>query len=183
MKLMYVFLGYCLIKLLINSSKYYQCKHYLNTYIEWLAKPNWELSEYKSRVIKLFEDAGLKDSTVQFATPLGFSQVATGNAWVFDQFPSYREEFVGKTRNYFHQAIGVYRSRALEVFNPLYWIELIIFLPKHIFNYVGVSLEGIIIKIAQLIYWLICIMVSMMYTLYTPEINMFFRDWINQLIS
>ena len=178
LKLIYVFLGYCLIKLLINSSKYYKCKHYLNKYLEWLSNPYWELSEHKSNVIKLFKDADLEDSTIQFATPLGMGQVATGNAWVFDQFPSHREEVVGKTRNYFHQAIGVYRSRALEVFNPIYWVEFIIYLPKHIFNYLGVPPDGVIIKIFQLIYWLVATLVSIFYSMYTTEINELIREWL-----
>ena len=183
LKLIYVFLGYGIIKLLINFNKYYQCKDYLNKYNEYLENPYWELSEHKSHVIKLFKDAGLKDSTIQFIKPLGLSHVAHGNAWVFDQFPNDREEVVGKTIDYFHQAIGVYRLRAREVFNPLYWIEFIIYLPKHVFNYLGVSPESVVIKIAQLIYWSVATVVSIICALYTPEIDMFLKDWISQLIS
>lgn len=184
LKLMYFFLGYGLIKLLINASKYYKCKHYLNKYIEWLSNPDWELSEHKFHVIKLFKDAGLEDSTIQFVTPLGMSHVASGNAWVFAQFPSYSsEEIIAKTRGYFHEAIGVYRSRAREVFNPIYWIEFIIYLPKHIFNYLDVPPECVITKIGQLIYWLIVTSSSIFYALYTTEINALIREWLNKIIS
>ena len=151
--------------------------------MKYITEPYWELSEHKSHVIKLFKDAGLKDSTIQFVKPLDFSHVASGNAWVFDQFPNNREEVVGRTIDYFHQAIGVYRSRALEVFNPFYWIEFFIYLPKHVLNYLGFSPESVIIRIAQIIYWSAATVVSLIYALYTSEINMFVKNWINQLIS
>jgi len=164
LKLIYVFLGYCLIKLLINYSKYYECKQYLDKYLKWVLNPDFKLSEHKSHVIKLFKDAGLENSTIQRGN------VATGDVWVFEQFSSYADdEVVEKTREYFHQAIGVYRSRALEVFNPIYWIEFIIYLPKNIINYLGGPPESIITKIIQLIYWL----GSIFYAL----------EWLSKIIS
>lgn len=172
-----------MIKLFLNSYKYYQCKSYLNKYLKWLKKPSWELSEHKSDVIKLFKDAGLKDSSIQVTEQIVYSHLSVGNVSVFYQFPSNREEFVGITRRYFHQAIGVYRSRAWEVFNPFYWIEFIIYLPKQFLNYVGVSPESIIVKMFQLIYWSVATVLSILYALYTPEINMLVKEWISRLIS
>ena len=141
------------------------------------------MTEHKSHVIKLFKDAGLKDSTIQFAEPLGLSHIASGNALVFEQFPNNREDVFVKTKGYFHQAIGVYRSRALEVFSVFYWIESIIYLPIHIFNYLGVSPESQFTKIFQLFWWFGAAVISIFYALYSPEINILLREWISKMIS
>ncbi len=174
-----IFIVMVIVKLPINLYKYFLCKQYLDKYNNWLTNTDWQLVQDKSQVIKLFKDANLQDSKFQFEALVGQSHIATGNAWVFDNFPSYREEVVGRTIGYFHQAIGVYRSKSVEVFNPFYWIELIIYLPKHVLNYLGVLPESVIVKIIQLLYWL----VSILYLLYATEINVFIKEWISKLIS
>lgn len=183
--LLYIFLALVIIKLVINLNKYYQCKRYLNKYHNWRANtdPDWQLVENKSNVIKLFKDAGLEDSIFSFETPVGLSHVGVRDASFFDNFPNNRIDIVRRTDAYFHQAIGIYRSRMLELFNPNYWIEFIIYLPRQVFNYLGISHESVILKVFQLLYWLIVAVITILYALYSPEINILGRDWINKVLS
>jgi len=181
--LLYLFLVAVVLKLLINLAKYIQCKRYRNKYSRWLAHPKRELSfpEYRSQVIKLFRDAGISDSYLPSAEFVGYGQVATGSASVFKNFPHNRADMVQATARMFDEAVGVYRSRVLETFNPLYWIEFIINLPKHILSYLGVSSESVVIKIFQLIYWIVIAVFGFLIALYKPEIEKFVRDLISKL--
>lgn len=181
--LLYIFLVILLLKLLINLSKYVQCKRYRDKYLEWLLKgQTWQLVEHKSQVIKLFEDAGVEDSVCGVAEPLGYGRILTGGVSVFANFPSGREDFASITMRMFHQAIGVYRSRMLQTFNPLYWLESVINLPKQVLSYLGVPPESTVIKIAQLIYWIVGSLLSFLFALYRSEIERLVKDWISKLI-
>ena len=90
--------------------------------------------------------------------------------------PVRREDIVRITLGMFHRAIGVYRSRMIETINPLYWIETIIFLPRQILNYLGVTPESVIIKIAQLIYWL----AAFVFGIYRFEVEEFVRGLLSK---
>lgn len=169
--LIYIFVAVVTIKFLVNSYNYYRSTRYLDKYIRWVVHPGWELTEQKHQVIKLFKDAGLKDSKFPYVRQLDLNHVATSDASIWDNFPSNMNEIFERTKGYFHEAIGVYRTRALEAFNPFYWIEFIIYFPKQVLNHFDVSSKNII-DIFQLIYWAIAIVSSIFYMSQTSEINM-----------
>lgn len=43
----------------------------------------------------------------------------------------------------------------LECFSPLYWIQLLFFLPSKLCEFLGISGDRIAIKILQIIYWIL----------------------------
>ena len=133
------------------------------------------LLEHKSFILKLFKKANIQDSHFPVSQPVGFGQVANFTASTFDTFPSRINIFVPETMSCFHEAIGVFRNKIFECFNPLYWIRSIIFLPRTILIYLNVSAESIFIKICQVIYWLIGIIV----TLFTNEIASWLKSFIH----
>jgi hypothetical protein len=182
MNLLYFFLVIALLKLLINAWKYIQCKHYLGKYLKWVANPTWDLVEHRSRVIRLLQDAGVQDSYRGVSEPVGYMQIRTGDASVMANFPSRREDFFVVMKGMFHQANGVYRSRILETFNPLYWVEFVINLPGQILGYLGVSPESLLTKIFQLIYWLVGGLLGFLLALYRSEIETMARDLIRKLM-
>ena len=57
----------------------------------------------------------------------------------------------------FAESKGAYKSKILETFNPLYWIELIIWLPKQFTLFLGLNKELKAVKtiniLLQTIYW------------------------------
>ncbi|KAA3659973.1 MAG: hypothetical protein DWQ10_07675 [Calditrichaeota bacterium] len=181
--LLYIFVIIILLKLLFNISKYIQCKRYLKKYLDWLENQTWRMTEYKSRVIKLLKDAEVKDSYVGFAEPLGLGQIQTGSLSVMSNFPNAREDIVSLMLTMFHQAIGVYRSRIKDSFNPLYWIEFVLTLPKQVFGYLGIPAESLITKIVQLLYWIIAAVTSILFALYKPEIGKLVREWLKKVIQ
>jgi len=183
LNLIYIFLIIVVIKFLLNLPKYFQCKYYLNKYHDYLSNDNngWDFVESKPNVVKLIKGAGVNDSTLPIVTPIGYGKLMTANVSVFDNLTSKRVDVVEMTLSLLHQAIGVYRLRMFETFNPLYWIEFVLNLPKEILVFLGVSTESLVLKIAQLLYWGAGLIVAFLLTLYRVELETFVRDWISRL--
>jgi len=187
--LLYIFLGIILLKFLFNLSKFVQCKRYLNKYDYWKENPTLELAleleELQPQVIKLFKSADIQDSQRPHIEPVGYGKGLETMVSVFGNFTSPREDIVVTVLRMFHQAIGTYRSRMLEGFNPLYWVEFIVNLPKQVLTYLGVSSESVVIKISQVIYGVFVVFVavsSFLFALYKPEIETLVRGWFSGLI-
>ena len=71
-------------------------------------------------------------------------------------FPSTRTEFSVTVLNMFEEAEGVFRKNMLDSFNPFYWIDLIVFLPKSLLAYIGISSEVTAYKICNVLFTFIC---------------------------
>lgn len=171
MKLLYLFLLILGLKFTINFVKHLQCKRYCKEYIEWCIGANPNLRRKHHQVIKLFKEAGVKDSVFPLVEPVGLGQIATYKLSIFDNFPNRTETAVGITGVMFDQAIGVYYSRAFETFNPFYWIEFIIYLPRNILSYIGVPTENSTTKVLQFFYWFVGSVLTLIYTAYSDEIS------------
>lgn len=143
-------LGY---KISLNVVRWYQTKSYYRKYVRWATGESIPLKEHKHQIIKLLKGAGIKDSAMPFVNPVGWNHVATGNASVFDNFGSGREDIVTNYSNMFQNAIGVYKSRVFETFSPFYWIDFVVYLPKNVLTYMGTPSESKIINVLQLVYW------------------------------
>jgi len=158
------------IKVVINLAKLLQCKRIQKKYNKWLKNPTWDLIEYKSRIQKLWKDAGVKDCSLPLVEPVGLGQVMTASFSVMNSFPNLRNDSVNLTISMFHEAIGTYRTRMLETLNPLFWIEFIFQIPRKILVYIGVSDKSIGVRIIEIIYWTSAT-ILVFYTIYRNEIN------------
>ena len=55
----------------------------------------------------------------------------------------------------FISSFGIYANRILECFNPFYWCETILYLPKNIVKYLGFPNNTLFVKTMQLLWWFI----------------------------
>jgi len=147
----------------------------------WLTvKRTPKMLEKRAQVVALLKDAGVVDSYIGFAEPVGFMHVQTGNVSVLDNFPSAREDMATIINTMFLQAIGTFRSRIWQTFNPIFWIEFLINLPRHTLKYLGVSPDAVVVKLAQLIWWIACAVFGFLYALYKPELEANRKSVVNQ---
>lgn len=162
MLLKIVILALCIVayKFLLNLYNYKSCQKFYQLYLEWFSDQNDKLFQNRGRIVKLLKNAGVKDSFIPTSQPIGFGQVCNANASVYDNFPSNIQEFAALMYSKFQEAIGEYKSRMIESFNPLYWIDTILFLPKHLLSYLGVGQASLSFKIGNIvltiIWWGIC---------------------------
>ena len=117
-------------------------------------KPNKLAFETKDEILKLFKDAGVEDSLIPITQPMGYGKLAQFNASAFKVYPSPLNIFVGVELKMFEYASGVYKNRIKRCFSPFYWIDMVIFLPRTIFQYLGLKTDSIFIRLSNLIYWL-----------------------------
>lgn len=166
-----------LLKFVLNLSKYLRTRWYQWRYRKWLSSQGMKLRESRAQVVKLFKEAGVKDSYVSVANEIGYGKLSIKEASVFDNFPNSREDFAYAILAMFREAVGTYRARMLETFSPLYWIEAIINLPREVLGYLGVPAESVVVKILQILWWIAGLALTTLLALYRPELKTFIESW------
>lgn len=169
MKYLYVFLAIVALKFFLNLCKYISARRLRKKFAE-IQYEGKSFSEYIPASKKLFEDVGLRNASIPFVQPLGLGQISSGHANVPDNLNNSTPAFVQASMGLFNQTVGTYKMRMFESFSPRYWIELVIFLPKRIVEYLGGAPDGLFAKLLQIIYW------------FATPILIAFRSYIYEII-
>lgn len=140
-KLLFLFALMILFKFSSNYTAYRKCKKYRKDYLNWVSSSCDGFEEHRSEIIQLMDRAGIPDSRIPVSQVINPIQLASHAASVFANFPTKTPQLATSMYVKFDDAVGVYRNRWKESFNPLYWIETIFFLPKSIIIYIGADLE------------------------------------------
>lgn len=160
------------------------CKCYLEKYWKWLlADRNLHLVQNKQKVKHLILNANVKDIYAPYVEPAGYGQLYTTKMSTLDNFPCNREDIVKYTVVMFNDAIGTYKRRALETINPLYWIQLIIYLPKRLLQYFGYEKDNFFVKFLQFLWWIISGASTFLYALYKTEIDTAIKAFIDNIFT
>lgn len=154
----------------VNACALVRLRYYENKYSEYRSCKNLDFIEMSVLAVPLFRAAGLADSKVPCVQPVGYGKVFEGCVSVFENLCADRPEISTRVLEYFPKARGVFKHRLFQSFSPLFWIDCVIFLPRSIFQYLGMSGDSIVSKLFQLLYWLVA-----------PAL-LIFRDEINQYI-
>ncbi|BFH70640.1 hypothetical protein J27TS7_57660 [Paenibacillus dendritiformis] len=185
---MYIIWGIVVVlsyKFISNGIKYFQVKRHLKRYQMWLRNINVDFSivEDKATIKKLILGAGVNDAKVDYVEPLGYWHVSTGFASTLENFPSNLERMAPHMIRMFEEALGVYKTRCFETFNPMYWIEFVIYLPKNFLVYLGVNSENIGVKLIQIVWWFITVSLAALFPLYKDQIKLFIDKFVEQLFK
>jgi len=143
-----------LTRFLINYFKYLKVVSLYKKYLLYLCDKMPKFIQYSEEVKSLLRDAGLKDFSIIHQEMLGFGQYSNMTLSGFDNLSLNREDVVINVGRKFEEAIGVYRKRWVESFNPIFWIECVLKLPQYIFGYFGVLPDKAYVKIFQILYWI-----------------------------
>lgn len=142
-------------KSFINTSKLLSARHLRKKYHESFTKNGKSFSEYIPQAKKLFIEAGFSQISIPVIQPLGYGKLTPLNALIVDNLDSKQENLVTTILTMFDELVGVYRMRLLESISPRYWIEAIVFLPRHIAEYLGKKPDSFPFKLIQVLYWFI----------------------------
>ena len=119
---------------------------------------NWvvaNMTEIKRRVAK----AGIHNPVKSYMEPKGYGFVGQQQLAVLDNMLYMNSEIQGQARRTVDTAKGYYLNQALNSLSPLYWLEVIFFLPKQIAAASGLALSSkgaeTVLNILQIIYWLV----------------------------
>ncbi|NQU29988.1 MAG: hypothetical protein HQ525_04915 [Anaerolineae bacterium] len=165
------------IKLIINFSRFLQTKYYFASFVRQDDdNNNWRFAEQAPQVIQLFKNAGIDDIKMSNIEPDGYGGLLKFHPSVFENLAVKRQEIVNHVLRMFHEAIGIYRHRVFEALNPLYWLEVIVFLPKRVLEYVGVSPDTALANVAQVIYWIM----DFFFVIFKTDLANLIRNWIGR---
>lgn len=149
-------LGFLLFNFLLNFYRLSRVSKIKTLYTSWLMDgEDDEFLEHTQELISLFKKANLSDAEIASTIPTGYMQLASASVSVFRNMISRDSRIVYSIFNMFPQAIGVYKHRIFNSFNPLSWIEFVVFFPRHIASYLNLKTESVITKLFQLIWWLV----------------------------
>lgn len=110
------------------------------------------LVERTAEVGRLLRGAGIPDGQIPFVTPIGWGQLATGRASLFDNWLATTSDVPAAMEAAFLRAAGVYQDRSRRSLNPLWWVELVLTAPQHVVRWLGGSGEGALTKLATLVW-------------------------------
>lgn len=150
-------------KLLTNLLCYIRIKKLNKYFREFLLSDKDDIYLLQQEVLSLFKRAGIKDVLVPAAQAVGYNMIATGCASAFSAFPTRNKALVGTYLTMFDAACGVFRKNMFDALNPIYWIELVVFLPRTALEYIGIDAEKTAFKLCNILltflWWLLCVSV------------------------
>ncbi|WP_342538558.1 hypothetical protein MKY15_21700 [Sporosarcina sp. FSL K6-1540] len=163
------------------QSKANRCQFILNKYNAWIAdEEDEDITIYKSELEELMKLSGYWGIKIHTLDSAGYGQVRSLSINPFSQFPNSRIDVYTVIKNNLVASGGKFRRKSTYLFNPLNWIELIVFLPKHIMSYLGVEESRLGSKIVVLIWWLIgTVLTTILLNTYSTEIGQFVRRVIS----
>ena len=173
--IIYILCLIVILKIILNVYYLVRVKRYYSLYNEYVKDPKWEFYQYKPSIIKLIKMAGVKDSFTPLVKPAGFGKLISANLSTFDNITLTDRGVPQAITGMFNEAIGVYKSRIIDAVNPLFWVELVIFLPKKIAKYLDVNPEKFLVKIFQILWWFINLLIVIIIAIYQNDINQYIK--------
>ena len=140
---------------------------------------DWYIAENRQRIVELFKKANIRDTKLPYASPIGYGYMQTGKASVFDNIQSLKTNVVEIVYSKFREAKGTFRSRIFQSFNPIFWIESVIYLPKAILNYLGMTGDSLFIRIIQVLWWIIGAMGLVVGIVFNKD----FTSWVTEVVN
>lgn len=177
-----LFIAVMVLRALYFLYYYKRGKRYSDIYALYITKQDNESSKKLSEVIgqvkQLFRIAGLGDIKIPYVDAVGFGKLASGNISPADNLDNLRQDVVGVNIRLFEQAIGACKLKCIQSFNPIFWFEMLIYLPTSILSYLGIGKKSTLIKFAQLLWWLFVAFATIVGLFFNTE----FRNWISEVL-
>lgn len=176
-KLLLIFLIVFALKVIFNSHYFLLARRYLKEYESYAKDEDNQgiyILENSQNIVKMLKKAGIEDHQLYRQEPTGYGQVMLTTTSIFKNLATEDQEIWNIVRQKLMEAKGVFKYRIIEAFRPIYWFEFIIYLPKIIFDYLGVKGDTIIIRIIQILWWVLSV-ISMIVGIF---FNKHFTDWV-----
>jgi hypothetical protein len=111
-----------------------------------------DLLQRTGEVGRLLRGAGIPDGEIPYARPVGWGQIATGRASLFDNWLALDNDVPSAMNIAFGRAIGIYVDRSRQALNPFWWIGLILTAPRHLARWIGGTGDGAATKLLTLLW-------------------------------
>lgn len=164
---------------LINYFRYSYIENLFNGLFSTDHKIRKKSLSFKNSIVNYIKYAGVSDSHIPVSQAIGYGQVANANISVLRNIVCNREDIASAAYELLLEAKGNYWIRFINTFNPFYWIRLVLFIPRYLFSYLGLKADSIVIKIFQLLYWLLGIVFTILMSVFPDEVKSFITSFIH----
>lgn len=178
MKALAFFLLVVFYKFFSNFMCYRRIKILHKYFSEFIDHKRTDMNQYKQEVISLFKKANVKDIKLLTSESIGYGHIASATISVFSMFPSLRPNFAGESLNMFENAEGSFKKNMRDSFNPFYWIDLIIFLPKNLLSYLDFSPDAFTYKLCNLLLTFMWWLLGILFLFFKPQIQQFIIEFV-----
>lgn len=148
------------VKTIMNGYKLWRLSTLEKEYLDYLGNlandtENWEFYEKIPEIKEFLIKAGLQSSLVDVYENLG-PAIHRYKLDLFENIAANNIEIASLMRGHLKQAIGVYKRRIREAYNPIYWIELLVYLPQNIVSYIlgKDAIPNWLIRLMNAIWWI-----------------------------
>lgn len=165
------------LNIIYNYYCYRQCSYFLTEFNRWLFEKDYKgnLEMERERAIQLVKQAGIYDVLIPTTRAIGYGQVVNANINPMQQFPNRMSDIAGQIVRQLESAKGVYKQRMKYSYNPILWIEFIMFLPSKVITYLGVK-SSVVKRVFNIIWWFIVIVIiPVLITIYSNELYRLIR--------
>lgn len=177
-KIIYIFSTLVVLKALYNLYYFLLSRKFLSKYENYIKNSEeWYIIENKQKIVTIIKKAGIEDSYRPYVEPVGYWRIVEGNISVFKNLDSRREDIMQLVYSILREINSIFKSRIIDSFNPVYWIETVIYLPRTILFYFGVKADNTIVKIFQIIWWILVFVSTIVSIFFNQE----FIDWIENI--
>lgn len=129
-----------------------------------------------NEIKRLVKKAGVANPVRQFMEPAGYGHVAQQAFSTLDNLLFQNTDILKEARHFLAVARGHYKTQALQSINPIYWLEVVFFLPKALVSASGLESTNkaadVALKISQVLYWLAIVWAF----IYKPELFNFLLE-------
>ena len=154
-KVLLAFVAIIVFRILTNAFRLKRLRTIERVYREYLSGKETKFQEYVIELKSIFKSAHVSDVTIPYAQPIGYHQIATSNVSAFENAGSTRQDVVAHILISIDRASGVFKRNMIDSISPLFWINFLIFLPKHLLAYLNVNEKSLLIRIVQVVWWLV----------------------------
>jgi hypothetical protein len=162
-----------LARFLININYWNFMRRVINHHNDWLAgfdeavdtlagekaqrSSHW-LQTNTLEITRIYLRTGREKPTETFMEPVGYGHVQQRNLNVLDNLMYPNQRILNRARDCLFLAKGHFLTQAKQSLNPIYWLEIVFFLPSSLVSASGIETTGKVteigLKVAQIIYWL-----------------------------
>jgi hypothetical protein len=176
------FVAIICIKIMINSYYFFRVKKLYKIYDDYINKKidYKKMIGYSEEIIEMFNKVGIEDLEVPVVEMLGMQRI---KASVQKNILITRPDVIIQMNKLFFSTLGVFKRRIYESLNPIYWIETIIFLPQRAFSFLGVEKDKLLVRVFQLLWWIIAGFGSFFYSIYKPGLDLLIKNHIQSLLN
>ncbi|WP_115718826.1 hypothetical protein [Gallaecimonas mangrovi] len=178
-------------RFLINLNNWNFMRRVIKKHDEWLAglgndapekdkakaqkAAEW-IQENTTEIGRVFKLTGREIPVESYMDGVGYGYVQKNRLNILDNLLFQNTDILQRGRSLLHIAKGHFLANAKLSLNPLYWLEVLFFLPKSIVSASGIEvttkMAEVGVKVAQIIYWLAIVGAF----LFKPELFSFLYD-------